>query len=54
MSTPMKPSKVPEEGKMRWQTMNMIEEIKRIVTIEGVSDKVKVGQLRHMLGLQDD
>ena len=34
--------------------MNMIEEIKRIVTVEGVTDRVKVNQLRHMLGLQDE
>ena len=34
--------------------MNMIEEIKRIVTSEGVSDRLKVGQLRQMLGLYDE
>ena len=34
--------------------MNIIEEIKRIVTVEGVTDRVKVSQLRHMLGLQDE
>ena len=34
--------------------MNMIEEIKRIVASEGVSDRLKVGQLRQMLGLYDE
>jgi hypothetical protein len=34
LSTPMKNPKGTEEGgKIRWQTMNMIEEIKRIVTL---------------------
>ena len=47
-------AKLPEEGgNMRWQTMNTIEEIKRIVTGEGVSDRVKVDQLRNLLGLKD-
>ena len=55
LSTPMKHSKMVDEGgKIRWQTMNMIEEIKRIVAVEGVTDRIKVEQLRHMLGLQDE
>lgn len=50
LSTPMKGSKT-EEGN-RWQTMTLIEEIRRIVSGEGVSDRTKVSQLRRLLGLQ--
>jgi len=39
---------------MRWQTTNTIEEIKRIVTGEGVPDRLKVDQLRNLLGLKED
>lgn len=46
----MKGSKT-EEGN-RWQTMTLIEEIRRIVSGEGVSDRTKVSQLRRLLGLQ--
>lgn len=52
LSTPMKGPKVMEENGNRWQTMNLIEEIKRIVSGEGVTDRMKVGQLRRLLGLQ--
>jgi hypothetical protein len=34
--------------------MNLIEEIKKIVTIDITSDRVKVAQLRRLLGLQDE
>lgn len=54
MSTPVKGSKFLEEGKSRWQSMSLIEEIKRIVAVEGTTDRIKVGQLRRLLGLQDE
>lgn len=34
--------------------MSLIEEIKRIVAVEGTTDRIKVGQLRRLLGLQDE
>lgn len=52
LSTPMKGPKV-EEGN-RWQTMTLIEEIRRIVSGEGVSDRTKVSKLRRLLGLQEE
>jgi hypothetical protein len=55
LSTPMKGPKLSEEGgKIRWQTMNTIEEIKRIVTVERKPDRLKVEQLKDLLGLGDD
>jgi hypothetical protein len=56
LSTPMKGAKMMmEEGdRFRCNSMSLIEEIKRIVVIEGVSDKLKVKELQKMLGLHDD
>lgn len=54
LSTPMKGPKVCEDTGNRWQTMSLIEEIKRIVSGEGVTDRTKVGQLRRLLGLQEE
>ena len=54
LSTPVKgPSQFLQEGKSRWQSMGLIEEIKRIVGTEG-SDREKVRQLRQLLGLQEE
>jgi hypothetical protein len=47
------PSQFLQEGKSRWQSMGLIEEIKRIVGMEG-SDREKVRQLRQLLGLQEE
>ena len=39
---------------MRWQTLNLIEEIKKIVSSGAATDRVKVGQLRRLLDLQEE
>lgn len=55
LSTPIKGScQFLQEGKSRWQSMSLIEEIKRIVSAEGGSDREKVRQLRQLLGLQEE
>lgn len=52
MLTPMK-SKGGDEGKMRWQTLHLIEQIKKIVSSDGATDRAKVGQLRRLLDLHE-
>lgn len=55
LSTPVKgSSQFLQEGKSRWQSMSLIEEIKRIVGAEAGSDRLKVRQLRQLLGLQEE
>lgn len=34
--------------------MNTIEDIKKIVVVEGVNDREKVNQLKRLLGLQQE
>lgn len=50
--TPVK-CKQLEENKVRMQSMTMIEQIKKIVTEES-SDRVKVSQLKQLLGLHSE
>jgi hypothetical protein len=52
MLTPMKNKSSDEGGKMRWQTLHLIEEIKKIVSSDAATDRAKVGQLRRLLDLQ--
>lgn len=55
MNTPLKGYKsFDENGKMRNQSMNLIDEIKKIVTSESQTDRVKVGCLKRILGLQEE